>query len=167
MLRALILGRLSICGHQPTIKIALKKFQEHADNNAEIVPDLRATIYCTAGRSNEAQKIARLQKIFESSGFSEVENHCILAMSQCSDLDLIKSVYEYGIDLKKIRSQDLIRLFWGSTSSKVGQDFVWNYFKDNCQTLLKIFGSANSAMFQRILKFSADQQCSIANEFEV
>lgn len=59
-------------------------------------------------------------------------------------------------------------LFYGAAMTRIGQDFVWTYFKDNFTALIDKFGSANHSLFQHILKISADAHCdeSIARDVE-
>lgn len=68
-----------------------------------------------------------------------------------------------------MRLQDTMTLFAFSQGSKNGQIFTWAYFKDNYDLLLKNFGSANSTIFQRCLKLSAQSSCDeeVAKDFEV
>lgn len=92
ILRGLILGRLSKCGHKPTIEAAVGKFYEHADRNTPLVADVRGTIFSTVGRTEGRKGIDALKKILESCGFSEVERNCIVALGQTKELDLLKEV---------------------------------------------------------------------------
>lgn len=170
MLRGLIFNRLSKCDHKKTIEVGLEKFKEHFNNKIDLVPDLHSVIYNIAGRSNSSNEIACLQTLFETCNSSEIETYCISAMAQCSDINLLKSVYQYGLDQKKIRPQDILHLFNVSGSgTKIGQDFTYNYFKEHSKTLIEIFGSPDSAIFRRILHYSVQNQCSIkiADDFEV
>jgi len=77
-LRSLLIGRLSRAKHLPTIEVALNKFKEHVEKGAEIVPELRAIIYATAARSNDAKIIETLQNILTTCNFAEIENTCIM-----------------------------------------------------------------------------------------
>ncbi|VDP43613.1 unnamed protein product [Heligmosomoides polygyrus] len=51
-------------------------------------------------------------------------------------------------------------LFYGASSSKVGQEFLWQYFKENMGYLMEKFGGAGSSLFQRCMKLSIERQCS-------
>uniref|UniRef100_A0A915PS54 Aminopeptidase n=1 Tax=Setaria digitata TaxID=48799 RepID=A0A915PS54_9BILA len=167
LLRALILGRLGRCDHEETIKIARKKFLEHLKNKTELHPDLRLAIYGMIGRHYGREGFEELKEIYETVGFGEVERNCVVAMPQTSDTELLKEVFEYGIRNGKVRSQDIIYLFYGACVNKSGQDFIWKYFKDSTQLLLKKFGGANSSLFQHCFRTSADCQCSNAMVKEV
>uniref|UniRef100_A0A915EUB2 Aminopeptidase n=1 Tax=Ditylenchus dipsaci TaxID=166011 RepID=A0A915EUB2_9BILA len=162
LLRALTLGRLAKAGHQPTIETAMNKFNEHVSNGVELNPDLRGVIFGCVGRSNKKEEIAKLQKIFKTCNFGEVERSCIVTMSQCSDQGLLEDVYKWGVNDGNIRAQDLPTLFAGSHASKNGQDYIWTFFKQNIKLLLEKFGSTNSILFQRVLKFTVNSQCSEA-----
>ncbi|KAL3989469.1 Peptidase M1 family protein [Acanthocheilonema viteae] len=160
LLRALILGRLGRCDHEETIKIARQKFLEHIRNKTELHPDLRLMIYGIMGRHYGKEGFQELKEIYETAGFSEVERNCIVAMPQTSDMELLKEVFEYGIKNGKVRSQDIVFLFYGACVNKSGQDFVWKYFKDSIKLLLQKFGGANSLLFQHCFRTSTDCQCS-------
>uniref|UniRef100_A0A0M3JGU7 ERAP1_C domain-containing protein n=1 Tax=Anisakis simplex TaxID=6269 RepID=A0A0M3JGU7_ANISI len=56
----------------------------------------------------------------------------------------------------------LMLAFYGARSTKIGQDFIWPYFKDHTKTLLSKFGGVNSSLFQHCFKASADGQASSA-----
>ncbi|CAG9529992.1 unnamed protein product, partial [Cercopithifilaria johnstoni] len=167
LLRALILGRLGRCDHEETIKTARQKFLEHIKSKTELHPDLRPMIYGMVGRHYGKEGFQELKEIYETVGFGEVERNCIVAMSQTTDVELLKEVFEYGIKNGKVRSQDIISLFCGACVSKSGQDFLWKYFKDSTKLLLQKFGGANSSLFQRCFKFSAECQCSSTMAKEV
>uniref|UniRef100_A0A915EHW9 Aminopeptidase n=1 Tax=Ditylenchus dipsaci TaxID=166011 RepID=A0A915EHW9_9BILA len=55
---------------QANNRTSLKKF----DDDADLIPDLRKVVFGCAGRSNDKERSAKLQKIFDTCGFSEVEN---------------------------------------------------------------------------------------------
>uniref|UniRef100_A0A1I8EA56 Puromycin-sensitive aminopeptidase n=1 Tax=Wuchereria bancrofti TaxID=6293 RepID=A0A1I8EA56_WUCBA len=170
LLRALILGRLGRCDHEETIKTAREKFLEHFTNKTELHPDLRLTIYGMMGRHYGKEGFQQLKEIYETAGFGEIERNCIVAMPQTSDTELLKEVFEYCIQNVmllnhpelpgKIRSQDIIYLFYGACVNKSGQNFAWKYFKDSTKLLLQKFGGANSSLFQHCFRTSADCHCS-------
>ncbi|CAD5218167.1 unnamed protein product [Bursaphelenchus okinawaensis] len=160
MLRSLILGRLCKAGHEKSIATALQKFNEHVDDKKELHPDLRMMIYGVAARNGGQEGLAKLQKVFETCDFPEIERNAILAMGQVKGPELLSQVFEYGIINGKIRPQDLISLFVGAASSPMGQDFAWQFFQKHYQLLISKFGSVNSSLFQYCLKFSGSQQSS-------
>uniref|UniRef100_A0A158R5B1 Aminopeptidase n=1 Tax=Syphacia muris TaxID=451379 RepID=A0A158R5B1_9BILA len=162
MLRALILGRLGRCGHEETIHIARKKFKDHIENRTELHPDLRLAIYTIIGQNDGEKGMEQLKKLYESVGFGEVERHCVVAMAQCQDEHLLKQFFKYAVEEKKVRAQDLMLLFYGARMTKVGQDFIWPYFKENTTTWLSCFGDVNSSLFQHCFKASCDEHCSAA-----
>ncbi|KHJ95773.1 hypothetical protein OESDEN_04272 [Oesophagostomum dentatum] len=51
-------------------------------------------------------------------------------------------------------------LFYGASVSKVGQEFLWQYFKENMGFLAEKFGGVGSSLFQRCLKLAIERQCS-------
>ena len=161
MLRALLISRLSRSGHQPTIDAAREKFRDHVDKKVELYPDLRSVIYGIVSRNDGKDGVEKLRNIFENVGFSEIERNCIAAMGQATSEDVLKTVYDYGVTQGKIRPQDLVSLFAGSRSHRAGQDFTWQFFKDNTSLLIEKFGSVNSALFQHCLKCSASSQCDL------
>jgi len=167
-LRSVILNRLARVGHEPTINTAIQKFREHVDKKVDLEPDLRKMIYSTAARTNDQRLIDDLKQIFETVNFSEVETNCIVALAQVTDPELLTQVFEYGIVKKNFRPQDYMYVFAGCGTSKVGQEFAWSYLQQNYQKLLEVYGSVNSAMFQRCFTFSTSNQCSeaVAKEFE-
>ncbi|VDD94199.1 unnamed protein product [Enterobius vermicularis] len=161
MLRALILGRLGRCGHEETINIAREKFKDHVENHTDLHPDLRLAIYTMVGQNDGEKGMEQLKKIYETVGlFGEVERHCVIAMAQCRDESLLQKFFKYAVEEKRVRSQDLMLLFYGARLTKVGQDFIWPYFKENTTTWLARFGDVNSALFQHCLKASCDGCCS-------
>lgn len=92
----MILGRLSKCGHRPTIETAVGKFYEHANNGAPLVADLRNAIFSTVGRTEGRKGFDALRKIFETSGFSEVERSCVVSIGQTKEEDVLKEVRSGG-----------------------------------------------------------------------
>uniref|UniRef100_A0A0N5BM54 Aminopeptidase n=1 Tax=Strongyloides papillosus TaxID=174720 RepID=A0A0N5BM54_STREA len=167
-LRALVLSRLARSGHQPTIEIAKEKFYNYYIDKKDIDPNLRNLIYSVIGKEDGIEGIKKLQEIFETVNFSEVERSCIIGMAQTKDIKLLEYVFDYGIKKGKIRSQDLVHLFTGASSNKIGQDFAYKYFLENIELLFERFGGPNSSIFQKCLKFSAQHIASdkIANDFE-
>jgi len=158
--RAQILSCLAKCGHEPTIKKALELFKAHVTSKQQVVPDLRDLVYGMAAQKNPHDAIDQLKHIIETDPFSGVVLSAVSAIGQCSTYGGLDKVYEYAIDEKKIRSQDYATLFAGSQAHKIGQEFTWCYFKKNVENLKHTFGSVNSAIFQRVLKFVASSKCS-------
>jgi len=143
----------SHAGHEKTIDFALDKFNQYADKGAEIHPDLRQAIFIISGKHGSNETSQKLRTTFEKSGFPEVERNSIVGMGSSKDEKTLREVFDYAIKDEKIRPQDLHSLFAGPLSNKVGQDFVWQYFKDNCDLVLKrLGGSPNSNIFQHIIK---------------
>ena len=167
LLRELIQSRLSKCNDLETVQHAIKQFENHVETGVELTPDLRRVYFGVAARQNTKENIEKIQKIFKTVGSSEVVEDCILAMGQVSTPELLKEIYNYGINENNIRPQDTSYLFIASQGSKVGQDFTWQYFKDNFDLLFRIFGSVNSAIFQRCFKYSVESSCDKAKADEV
>ncbi|VDN01448.1 unnamed protein product [Thelazia callipaeda] len=169
ILRALVLSRLGRSNHEPTIMTAREKFLKHYKNKTNLNPDLRLAIYSMIGRHFGKEGYQELKEIYETVGFGEIERNCIVAMSQTPDTELLKSVFEYGIENGKVRAQDIVYLFHGACGNKTGQDFIWKYFKNSFKLLLQKFGSVNSSLFQHCFKTSADCHCSsaVAKDIEV
>lgn len=67
-----------------------------------------------------------------------------------------------------MRPQDIMALFLGTSISKEGQEFAWNFIKANFKKLSELFGGVNSIIFQRCVKLSVSNQASslVAEEFE-
>ncbi|KAH7711328.1 puromycin-sensitive aminopeptidase isoform 2 [Aphelenchoides avenae] len=167
-LRALILGRMSQCGHQPTIKRAVHKFYEHIARNTPLEADLRDMIFSTVGRTEGRKGADALKKIFESCKHSEVQHNCLSALGQTNDLDALKDAFNYAVHEGKVRPQDIIMLFQGASISKEGQVFAWNFVKANFETLTELFGGVNSRIFQRCVRLSVGNMASslVAEEVE-
>ncbi|VDO87635.1 unnamed protein product [Haemonchus placei] len=60
----------------------------------------------------------------------------------------------------KARAQDHMLFFYGASTSKTGQAFLWQYFKENMAYLVEKFGGVGSGLFQRCLKLSIERQCT-------
>ncbi|KAH7697632.1 aminopeptidase N, partial [Aphelenchoides avenae] len=167
-LRALILGRMSQCGHKPSIETAVHKFNEHIARNTSLEADLRDMIFSTVGRTEGRKGADALKKIFESCEHSEVQHNCLSALGQTNDLETLKDIFDYAIHEGNVRPQDIMMLFQGVSNLKEGQIFAWNFVKANFQTLMDLFGGVNSRIFQRCVKLSVANMASslVAEEVE-
>lgn len=60
-------------------------------------------------------------------------------------------------------------LFFGTSKTGAGKVFLWNFFKQNVDQLIKIYGKASSPLFRRCFQFSTCTQCSeaVAQDVEV
>ncbi|PAV64150.1 hypothetical protein WR25_01487 [Diploscapter pachys] len=160
LLRSLIQGRLAKAGHQPTIGKILELFENHATTKAELHPDLRSMIYSSAARNGGEKVFIQLQQIYETIGFTEIERHCITALSATQEHALLEKAFKYGFDENKIRMQDLYLLFLSPSATKVGQAFAWSYFKSHMQQLIEKFGGVGNGLFQRCFKWASENFCS-------
>jgi hypothetical protein len=79
MLRGLVLGTLSKCGHSGTIENALKLFDSYIKKNVVVHPELRNFIFATAVRKNP-KGADMLLKVYETCGK-------ILSMSCLNNVD--------------------------------------------------------------------------------
>ncbi|PIO59873.1 hypothetical protein TELCIR_18650 [Teladorsagia circumcincta] len=123
-----------------------------------IVNDLFALIFTTAARYGGEKDFDHLMQIYESAGFPEVERNCITALSQTQDPKLLQRLFKYAIQDGKARTQDHMLLFYGASSSKIGQEFLWQYFKENMAYLVEKFGGVGSSLFQRCMKLAIERQ---------
>ncbi|ETN76612.1 peptidase family M1 [Necator americanus] len=160
ILRAVVHGRLMRAGHDETIEKALSLFSDHVESKRPLHPDLRLCIFTNAVRNGGESAFNQLLQIYETVGFPEVERNCITALSQTQDPNLLQRLFKYAIQDGKARAQDHMLLFYGASVSKVGQQFLWNYFKENIASLIEKFGGVNSSLFQRCMKLSIERQCS-------
>ncbi|KAK6042586.1 peptidase family M1 [Cooperia oncophora] len=160
ILRAVVHGRLMRAGHDSTIKKASTLFADHATSKRPLHPDLRLCIFTTAVRYGGETAFDQLLKIYESAGFPEVERNCITALSQTQDPKLLQRLFKYAIHDGKARAQDHMLLFYGASSSRIGQEFLWNYFKENMAYLVEKFGGVGSGLFQRCMKLAIERQCT-------
>ncbi|PAV64104.1 hypothetical protein WR25_05612 [Diploscapter pachys] len=147
-------------GHQPTISKILELFENHATTKAELHPDLRSMIYSSAARNGGEKVFLQLQQIYETIGFTEIERHCITALSATQESALLEKAFKYGFDEDKIRMQDLYLLFLSPSATKVGQAFAWSYFKSHMQQLIEKFGGVGNGLFQRCFKWASENFCS-------
>ena len=108
LLRALVLSRLRKCEHQPTIEIALQKFNDYAQNGIQIDSDLRSVVFTCAASRNDPHNVSALKKILATSNFGEIEKHCIMSLGTVSDVELLEEVYKHCITDAKIRPQDIM-----------------------------------------------------------
>uniref|UniRef100_A0A0K0DBG3 Aminopeptidase n=1 Tax=Angiostrongylus cantonensis TaxID=6313 RepID=A0A0K0DBG3_ANGCA len=160
ILRAVVHGRLTRAGHAETTARAATLFADHVKSKRPLHPDLRLCIFTNAVRNGGEEAYDQLIHIFETAGFPEVERNCITALAQSRDPKLLHRLFKYAIhDLRpllllpitrigKVRSQDHLLLFYGASVSRVGQEFLWNYFKENMATLATKFGGVGSCLFQ-------------------
>ncbi|PAV59165.1 hypothetical protein WR25_24593 [Diploscapter pachys] len=168
LLRSLIQGRLVKADHKQTVDKTLELFEQHATSNAQIHPDLRLMIYGSASRNGGDKAYSQLVNIYETVGFAEIERQCIMTLSQTQDQARLEQLFKYGIDDGKVRSQDLFLLMVGPSTGRVGQAFIWPYFKANLKKFLDKLGGANSSLFQRCFKWATENFCSedMAKEVE-
>uniref|UniRef100_A0A914HD91 Aminopeptidase n=1 Tax=Globodera rostochiensis TaxID=31243 RepID=A0A914HD91_GLORO len=168
-LRAMLIHRLSQFQHQPTIQMALSKFNDLVEKDVEVVPDLRKVIFSTVGGTNDKKIIAALKNLMETSNYAEVEQSCIIALGQCSDTKLLAENFHYGAIEGKIRNQDLYVLFASteSASKSCCQHFAWNFYKDNFDLMLLKYGGVNNIVFLNCLKLATMGFCSSAMADEI
>ncbi|KAK5967675.1 Puromycin-sensitive aminopeptidase [Trichostrongylus colubriformis] len=160
ILRAVVHGRLMRAGHEPTINKASTLFADHVKSKRPLHPDLRLCIFTTAVRNGGETAFNQLLQIYESAGFPEVERNCITALSQSQNPKLLQRLFKYAIQDGKARAQDHMLLFYGASSSKIGQTFLWQFVKENISYLVEKFGGVGSSLFQRCLKLSIERQCT-------
>ncbi|KAK6040080.1 hypothetical protein COOONC_22416 [Cooperia oncophora] len=155
-------------GHEDTIKKASALFADHATSKRPVHPDLRLCIFSTAARHGGETAFDQLMKIYETAGFTEVERNCIVALSQTQDAKLLERLFKCAIQEGKVRAQDHMLLFFGASFSRIGQEFIWKYFKENMTSLAGKYGGVGSSLFQRCLKLSVERQCTeeLAQEVE-
>ncbi|KJH43794.1 peptidase family M1 [Dictyocaulus viviparus] len=135
ILRAVVHGRLIAAGHDDTIRKALSLFADHMDSKRPLHSDLRLcvrTIFTNAVRNGGEAAYDQLIRVYETAGFPE----------------------------GKVRTQDYNVLFCGSSVSKIGQEFLWSYMKENLHSLATKFGGVGSSIFQFCLKMSIERQCT-------
>ncbi|KAK6731793.1 hypothetical protein RB195_007945 [Necator americanus] len=160
ILRAIVHGRLMRASHDETIEKALSLFSDHVQSKRPLHPDLRLFIFTSAARNGGETAFDELLHIYEGVGFPEVERNCMTALSQTQNPNLLRRLFRYAIKDGKARAQDHMLLFYGANISRIGQEFLWNYFKENMSLLIEKFGGVNSSLFQRCLKLSIERQCS-------
>eukprot|EP00761_Pharyngomonas_kirbyi_P011617 gb/GECH01011643.1/.p1 GENE.gb/GECH01011643.1/~~gb/GECH01011643.1/.p1 ORF type:complete len:937 (+),score=196.25 gb/GECH01011643.1/:1-2811(+) len=154
MLRPLVLSNLVRYDHKNTIESAAKRFKAFiADPDANSIPaDMRATVYRAAvahGGKEEWQSIFRL---YESADFNEEKVRCLRSLGATKDPDLLHETLE--LSLSKVRSQDIIMLFVGSTGTIENAKRSWKFVKEHWDALAKRLDSGMGRMlFGRILKF--------------
>ncbi|EPB77720.1 peptidase family M1 [Ancylostoma ceylanicum] len=165
ILRAVVHGRLMRAGHEDTIDRATSLFSDHVQSKRPLHPDLRLCIFTTAVRNGGETAFNQLIQIYETVGFPEVERNCITALAQTQDPRLLHRLFKYAIHDGKARPQDHMLLFYGASVSKVGQEFLWQYFSENMGFLVEKFGGVGSSLFQRCMKLAIERQCS--EEFAV
>ncbi|WKX89356.1 hypothetical protein Q1695_008754 [Nippostrongylus brasiliensis] len=160
ILRAVVHSRLMRAGDEDTIKHAMAIFNEHVKSRRPLTPDLRLCIFGGAVRNGGEETFNQMLKLYETAGFPEIERNCITALSQTQDPKLLQRLFNYSINEGKARAHDYVLLFYGASTSKVGQQFLWKYFKDNMIYLAEKFGGVGSGLFQRCMKMSIEKQCS-------
>ncbi|VDN22574.1 unnamed protein product [Cylicostephanus goldi] len=158
ILRAVVHGRLMRAGNDETIEKAMSLFSDYVHSKRPLHPDLRLCIFTSAVRNGGESAFTQLQQIYESVGFPEVERNCMTALSQTQDPALLQRLFKYAIQDGKCRPQDHMLLFYGASVSRVGQEFLWQYMKENMGYLAEKFGGVGSSLFQVCLSVSKIQK---------
>ncbi|KAL3103892.1 hypothetical protein niasHT_022407 [Heterodera trifolii] len=168
-LRALLLSRLSHFRHQPTIQMALSKFNALVEKGVDVVPDLRKLIFRAVGSTNDEKIIAALKNLMETSGYAQVELSCVLGLGQCSDLKMLEDIFNYGVIQGKIRDQELYLLFAATKMAPMAccGHFAWDFFKNNFALLIEKYGSVNSNVFLHCFECVTSGFCSNAMAEEI
>uniref|UniRef100_A0A915DAT7 ERAP1-like C-terminal domain-containing protein n=1 Tax=Ditylenchus dipsaci TaxID=166011 RepID=A0A915DAT7_9BILA len=153
-LKSLVFNQLAKSGHKLIIDMALQLFDHHAEEAILLASDLRAVVFGCVARQNDLKKMGSLMRIYTTCDSVDIQRECLQAIGQCSDKDLLASIYKYLVEEGHCKSQDIVHLFFGSQTSKTGQEFSWEYFKCNYRMLIKKFGCLNNS-FKQVMKTCA------------
>ncbi|GMR32147.1 hypothetical protein PMAYCL1PPCAC_02342 [Pristionchus mayeri] len=163
-LRSAVINRLARCGHADTIQAALALF---SSKKAELNSDIRGTLFGIAARNGTAEHFAQLKNIFETCKFPEIERNCAMSMAQTMDVSQREAFFTYTFKEDKVRTQEMAFVLAAAATTREGQEFTWEYFKNEQPVMLAKLGGAQDSLYQRAFKSIADGFCSEAKAKEV
>jgi len=164
LLRPLALVSLGETGYPEVVAKAKELLAAHV-SGSPIAPDIRACVYKICMLHGDKTTQDTFMSLYKASSSQEEKDRLSRNMGVTSNETLLKSLFEFT--MKEVRSQDIpFVIYFAAFSSPEGGRFVWNYFKENYDKFVEIYGTSD--LMIRLSKFVSENfaSASAADEIE-
>ena len=86
LLRAMILTRMGVLGHDKTVEEANRRFQDHLSGKTSIPADLRRVVYCTVAAHGDLKTFEQMKKLFRDAELHEEKERIARSMERLKTL---------------------------------------------------------------------------------
>eukprot|EP01100_Stratorugosa_tubuloviscum_P002329 TRINITY_DN1544_c0_g2_i1.p1 TRINITY_DN1544_c0_g2~~TRINITY_DN1544_c0_g2_i1.p1 ORF type:complete len:897 (+),score=492.54 TRINITY_DN1544_c0_g2_i1:157-2847(+) len=140
LLRSLLIGTTGICGHQPTIDEARKRFDAlvAGDSNA-ISNDLLRAVYEIVMAHNRPNDFDSLLSLFRKATNQENRMRVLRCLGRTRDAQTIQRALEFSLS-DEVRKQDVFAIYFGTIWSITGRELTWQFLKNNWPKIYQIYG---------------------------
>ncbi|DAZ94646.1 TPA: hypothetical protein N0F65_010733 [Lagenidium giganteum] len=123
----LVLGR---AGDEAVIAEAKRRFVAYVGGDSSALnADIRLAVFKIHGWHSDEVHVTQLQKLYETSDFSEEKEHCLLSLGSVASPRLKQQVLDWA--LANVRAADIPRVFAGFAADPTARDLAWRCIQDN------------------------------------
>ncbi|XP_047740791.1 aminopeptidase N [Hyalella azteca] len=122
-----------------------KRWMEQPDNKSIVSPNLKSTVYCAAIAEGGEAEWRFLWSQYLVSNVASEKATFMYALGCSKEVWILSKYLEDAFTAGgDIRKQDVSRVFLSIADNEHGQDFAWNYLRNNWKAINKYFGSGFS-----------------------
>ncbi|KAK9737306.1 Peptidase M1 N-terminal domain [Popillia japonica] len=129
-------------GLEDCVTEADKLFKDLVDNGADINPNIRSTVYCSALRQAETDTYWNfLWERYQNSRLATEQSIILTALGCSKDEDILKQYLLYSIDSNYIRKQDANTVFSANTSKTL---LTFEFLKEHVEDVVNYYEGMNA-----------------------
>ena len=153
MLRSMVLNRMGMYGHKPTVEEAQRRFSEHLNETSIIPADLRGCIYRIVAANGGLEAYDQIVSLFRKQDLHEEKERLSRSLGASRDVDVLQKVLDFAMS-DEIRFQDTPWVVASVANNMKGRQLAWSFLKANYPKIHDRYKTGS--LLNRMCKFTTD-----------
>ena len=145
-LRASLLKAAVLYGHDPTIEITRKRFDEWIVNRHRVPANFREVVYSSGVRFGGSKEWEFCWKKYKNSKIPSEQRLLLDALTSTRNVWLLNRLLNYSIDKERIKPQDTAQVLVNMARNSEARLLVWRFVRENWTKILSLFGEGSFTM---------------------
>ena len=145
-LRTSLLKAAIAYGHDPTIEITRKRFDEWLVNRHRVPANFKEVVYSAGVRFGGSKEWEFCWKKYKSSKIASEQRLLLDALTSTRSPWLLTRLLNYSVDKERIKPQDTVQVLTNMAQNPDARLLAWRFVRENWNKILSLFGEGSFSM---------------------
>jgi len=165
LLRALVISRLGVLRHQPTVEEARRRFDNYLADPASLHADLKGPVFETVLVNGGQKEQDQFISLYRQAQSAEEKSRILGLLGQQPEEQLTLKALQFTLS-DEVRDQDLFTIYMRLSGVKHGAHVGWKFVQDNWDTYFSRL-SKGSMILARLIGRATETFSSVEKAKEI
>lgn len=146
LLRSTVLAGLGEYGDSAARAEAKRRFEEYAEDQSRINPDIRKVVLSLAAMQGDEEMYRAMWELEQSAAMEEEKVRLLGALSKFDDAALLQTTLERSLDTNFVRTHNTVGIMARTAANPKGRDLAWEFLKANWEEFDRRYGEGGFSL---------------------